>query len=112
MGSVNLILIDLTYKNMTPVDLFGRSNPIRDALIAPNSWSSTQLDDSALQRTIDRAGGDPEFSYEGTATVRTGDNKMYQIPFTWQFIIKNGKIASSFARQGAITEVRASTPPQ
>jgi hypothetical protein len=107
MGSANVILVRLTYQNMNPIDLYGQPNPIKDALIAPNAWTFTQLDETALRNILSGAAGRPDFSYQGTATIRTGDNKLYELPFTWEFIIKNGEIASSIAKDGAITEVHS-----
>jgi len=105
MGSTNVTLVSLTYKNLNPVDLEGHPDLFNDSPIAPNAWVYAQLVESALQNVLHRAAGRPDFRYEGTATIQTGDNKLYQLPFTWQFVIKSGEIASSAVTQGVITEI-------
>ncbi len=79
--------------------------------IAQGASAGIKLIDSAMKRIISSASLDPitndvRLTEHLSAIIETQNRRFYKVPFSWTFIVKDGKIAGGFIADEPITETK------
>jgi hypothetical protein len=79
------------------------------SMLIPSANISFMLGDEGKANIPRRAAGADRFGVECSITIRTQDKKLYSLPFTWVFRMKDSAVASSFTIPHPIVEMAGGT---